>query len=212
LFRPGHPVTVESAGSVLKGSALRKPEALLRSGFERSRVVMMNEAHDGQLRCVRTRQIGLRLLPTAHDLGVRHLAMEALWDRRLVERANTDRRLPGADGYVGQPEMRALIQGALDLGWTLLAYEADIAAAPDADPMSPVVTEWREREQARNLRAALPGGPTLVWCGWGHLSKRSPPGRQTMAQHLQAMTGLEPFSLDQTITIPRRTETDRPVG
>jgi hypothetical protein len=195
--RARHPVAVTAA----RAFELRSPEDLLVSAFEGSRVVMMNEAHDDQRRCVRTREIGCRLLPAAHELGVRHLAMEALWDRRFVERANVERRLPEAQGYLAQPEMRTLIQGVLDLGWTLLAYEADMTAAPHADLMRPEVTAWRELEQARNLHEVLPAEPTLVWCGWGHLSKCSPPGRQTMAQHFRELTGLEPFSLDQTITI-----------
>lgn len=161
----------------------------------------MNEAHDDLRRCIRTRQIGHQLLPTAHELGVRHLAMEALWDRQLVARANAERQLPEAQGYVGQPEMRTLIQLALDLGWTLLAYEADMSAPPVANFMSAEVTAWRELEQARNLKAVMPDGPLLVWCGWGHLSKCSPPDRKTMAQHFVELTGLVPFSLDQTTTI-----------
>jgi hypothetical protein len=134
--------------------------------------------------------------------------MEALWDRALVADANATRVLPNAEGYLGQPEMRDLIQGALDLGWTLLAYEADMSAAPDADLMSSKVTDWRELEQARNLASALPVGPLLVWCGWGHLSKCSPLGRQSMAQHFRDLTSIEPFALDQTVTIPaERTQT-----
>jgi hypothetical protein len=56
----------------------RTPEQLVALGIRRSRVVMMNEAHDGLRRCVRTRRVGQRVLPAAHDAGVRYLAMEAL--------------------------------------------------------------------------------------------------------------------------------------
>jgi hypothetical protein len=58
----------------------RAPEELVQIGFSRSRVVMMNEAHNGWLRCVRTRTLGTRALPVPHAAGVRHLAMEALFD------------------------------------------------------------------------------------------------------------------------------------
>jgi hypothetical protein len=141
---------------------LRTPEELLEVGLGRSRVVMANEAHNGMLRCVRTREVGRRLLPVAHRLGVRHLAMEALWDRELTARANRERTLPESDGYLGQPEMRRFVQDALDLGLTLVPYEAELDGAPDTDPMSAEMTSWREREQARNLAAALPEGPLLV--------------------------------------------------
>jgi hypothetical protein len=103
----------------------RTPEDLVRLGFERSRLVLMNEAHNGLLRCVRTREIGRRILPVAHAAGVRHLAAEALVPP-FVEQANAMRVLSSqAAGYLAQPEMRAFLQAALDLGWTLLHYEAD---------------------------------------------------------------------------------------
>jgi hypothetical protein len=59
-------------------AAWRTPQELVEEGFRRSRVVMLNEAHDGLTRCVRTRQLGRQILPSAHAMGVRHLAMEAL--------------------------------------------------------------------------------------------------------------------------------------
>lgn len=92
----------------------RLPEELLEIGLGRSRVVMVNEAHDRLLRCRRTREVGRRLLPVADRLGVRHLAMEALWNsdlRRLTAEANATRRLPAdpRGGYLAQPDMRALV-------------------------------------------------------------------------------------------------------
>jgi len=44
----------------------RSPEELVEIGFARSRLVMVNEAHNGWLRCVRNRRIGTRVLPMAH--------------------------------------------------------------------------------------------------------------------------------------------------
>lgn len=97
------------------------PAELVEIGFGRHRVVVMNEAHNGFLRCPRTRVVGRQILPTAHRMGVRHLAMEAL-DPWIVDYANRNRQQPQIRaGYLGQPEMRALIQAALDLGWTLIA-------------------------------------------------------------------------------------------
>ncbi len=87
----------------------RTPEAIVEVGFRRSRVVMMNEAHDGDLRCIRTRLIGQRVLVPAHHAGVRYLAMEAL-RKAISEEANRTRRLTpchlmrnswcGADGDI----------------------------------------------------------------------------------------------------------------
>ena len=58
--------------------------------------------------------------------------------------------------------MRRLIGTALDLGWTLWAYEAVIEITPDTDQAhlrSMEFTNWREREQAANLCRLLDGGP-----------------------------------------------------
>jgi hypothetical protein len=160
----------------------RTVEELIEIGFQRSRVVMMNECHDAWFRCIRTRRIGQRILPAAHQLGVRHLAMEALYPS-AVEEANKSRRLPpDAWGYLAQPEMRTFIQSALDLGWTLIAYEADSAQEP-AGLNEREKNNWREEQQASNLIEALARLPEearlLVWCGNNHHSNTSGPGRNS---------------------------------
>jgi len=177
---------------------LRTPEELLAIGFSRSRVVMMNEAHHGMKRCVRTREIGLRLLPVAHAAGVRHLAMEAL-PQGFDARPSWTRALPrGEGGYVAQPEMRRLVERAEELGWTLLPYETR---------RHPIERNDREEDQARNLVDALATLPTnaplLVWCGWGHLSKEQLPDSdfRPMAVQFWELSGVEPFSIDQTVTV-----------
>ena len=109
-------------------SVWRSPEALVTIGYQRSTVVMMNEAHSGLQRCIRTREIGRRILPAAHQAGVRHLAMEALWPYHFAEEANRTRCLPTTltEGYLAQPEMRLFMQAALDLGWILIPYEPEL--------------------------------------------------------------------------------------
>jgi hypothetical protein len=154
----------------------RRPEELVEVGFSRARVVMMNEAHSGDERCVRTREIGRRILPTVHGCGARHLAMEAL-NLPFAEEANRARQLPEMPallGYLHQPEMRTLMQAALDLGWTLVPYEADFSLRPSG--LSPRAEHnWREETQARNLVATMKALPVdanlLVWCGWAHHNK-----------------------------------------
>lgn len=157
---------------------LRTPEELLAIGFGRSRVVMMNEAHNGMQRCVRTRVIGRRLLPAAHESGVRHLAMEALYGP-----------------YLAQPDMRRLTDGADELGWTLIPYEVS----------SVMTTNEREEEQARNLAAAfaqLPkDAPLLVWCGNSHLNKEPNDWWRPMGYWFWRISGIEPFAIDQAVTV-----------
>ncbi len=205
----------------------RTPEELVEIGFRRSRVVMMNEAHDGMMRSLRTRKIGRRILLNAHQSGVRYLAMEALYPSSVAEESNHTRRLPEKtdDGYLNQPEMRAFVQAALDLGWTLIAYEADMKQAPNKDPFSLEATNWREEMQAHNLVTALHAIPLdahlLVWCGNGHLEKDLPHSTKIvcagqlvpkpadepdwppipMGHWLKHLSRLDPFTIDQTVTV-----------
>jgi hypothetical protein len=99
---------------------LRTSEELLAIGFSRSRVVMMNEAHHLMKRCVRTREIGRRLLPAAHAAGVRHFAIEALHSHGFT-----------------LPDMQRLVDGAEELGWKVIPYEEGPSVLPpDPEPPS----------------------------------------------------------------------------
>jgi len=120
----------------------------------------------------------------------------------------------GLGGYLGQPEMIELIDAALDLGWTLHAYEADFTSSPAGDgPEDNAAVNWREDQQARNLGAVVAGLPEseriLGWCGNGHLNRRSMTtfheGEMRtwtpMGSMVAAHCGLEPFSIDQDMTV-----------
>jgi hypothetical protein len=45
----------------------RPVEDLIRWGFGHAPVVMANEAHSGLARCVRTREVGVRMIQAAHE-------------------------------------------------------------------------------------------------------------------------------------------------
>jgi hypothetical protein len=181
-------------------------EDMIQWGFTQAPVVMANEAHDGWTRCVRTREIGIRMIQAAHEAGVRRLAMEALpWP--APETPGPIQVIPEIGGYLGQPDMRRLIQTALDLGWSLWAYEADFGGAAPGRGLER--TNWREREQARNLCrvvAAAPDEPLLVWCGNGHASKRAggEGERVPMGWHFRAMSCIDQFVISQTVTVAFR--------
>jgi hypothetical protein len=188
----------------------RSVEELVQWGFAHAPVVMANEAHSGLKRCVRTREVGVRMIRAAHEAGVRRLAMEALpWPGPDVPGPILEIP-PASGGYLGQPDMRRLIASALELGWSLWAYEAVFEATADSDPakfQTMEFTNWREREQAANLcrlTAAAPGEPAeplLVWCGNGHASKNQISDWIPMGWHYRTMSGTEPFVIDQTVTV-----------
>jgi hypothetical protein len=190
----------------------RPVEDIVRWGFAQAPVVMANEFHSGLARSVRTRVIGARMIRAAHEVGVRRLAMEALhWLAKDVPGPITT--LPDDEGgYLAQPEMRAMIGTALDLGWTLWAYEAEIHITPETDRAwlrSMEFTNWRERQQAANLGRLIesaPGEPMLVWCGNSHASKHGPSGCDDdewipMGWNFREMSGMDPFVIDQTVTV-----------
>ena len=165
---------------------------------------MVNEAHDDLRRCIRTRRIGARMIEPAHLAGVRHLAMEALTPD-FAAAANRDRRLGSGDGYLAHPDLRELMTAALELGWSLIPYEAD---APPGDPHLLATRNQRQAQQAHNLASAfgrLPGAKLMVWCGWSHHCKRSfrlPDGKlELMGSRFQRAARVTPFCIDQCLTV-----------
>jgi hypothetical protein len=180
-------------------------EDLTSYAFTHASVVMANEAHHGMTRCIRTREVGARMIRAAHDVGVRRLAMEAL-PRLLTQPLGPITEIPSAQGgYLSQPDMRRLIATALELGWSLWAYEAIIDPGQDRTQLQSLeVTNWREREQARNLCevvAAVPDESLLVWCGNSHAMKTASGEWIPMGQHFAAMSGVNSFVIDQTVTV-----------
>ncbi|HEX6349734.1 MAG TPA: hypothetical protein VF160_10140 [Candidatus Dormibacteraeota bacterium] len=176
-------------------------EELVLVGYQRSRVVMMNEAHDGHRRCIRTRTVGRRILPVAHHWGARLLLMEAL--------GPPGGTAPGQESpYLAQPEMAMFLDAARQLGFTLAGYEAEIDRAPAEllrDTHALPFTNWRERRQAENLlmllHQAQPTDGALVWCGNSHLRKAPRGEWAPMAYWFQQLGGPEPFVIDQAVTV-----------
>lgn len=190
----------------------RAPEELVQIGFRRSRVLMMNEAHDGPRRCIRTREVGISIIPAAHAAGARYLAMEALTPD-FATIANRDRKLPSHKpaygAYLDQPEMREFMQSALSRGWELIAYEADpLAPTTVADPLAQL--NWREEQQGRKLTEAVKvlrqDARVLVWCGWSHLSQSAAGGFRPMGLQFAQMSGIRSFAIDQTASVATSTQ------
>jgi hypothetical protein len=153
------------------------------------------------------------MLPVAHEAGVRHLAMEALYPP-FAEEANQSREVPAQRlGYLGQDDMRALIADALRLGWDLVAYECDFSRRT-GDQRDIEFANWRDVEEARNLACFLEAQALetklLVWCGHSHQRKtpQEYPGQRgttwvRLGQRLGEL-GIEPFVIDQSVTVEYR--------
>src|SRR5215469_472982 len=180
-------------------------EDLVRWGFARTSVVMASEAHNGMTRCIRTREVGARMIRAAHEVGVRRLAMEALPPPADGAPGPMTAIPEMDDGYLAQPDMVRMIETALDLGWSLWAYEAIIDPGFDRTQLlSTEFRNWREREQASNLCGvlnAVGGEPLLVWCGNGHATKTAAGEWIPMGQHFAALSGGDFFVIDQKVTV-----------
>jgi hypothetical protein len=81
----------------------RPVEDLVRWGFAHAPVVMANEAHDGLARCVRTREVGARMIEAAHEAGVRRLASlsDVLAAHGGTAGILRDQAPPPLDGWAG---------------------------------------------------------------------------------------------------------------
>lgn len=153
------------------------------------RVVMVNEAHHD----AHTRLLTLELLPRLRAIGYTHLAIEALAENG----ADLRRRGYPTDGsgseYLREPVYGEIVREALRLGYVLVPYDPI-----DGD------AGGRESGQARTLYdkvlAGHPDAKLLVHAGYAHIDKA--PGRLgkvvPMAARLQALTGMDILSIDQT--------------
>lgn len=180
-------------------------EELVAVGLGVSPIVMANEGHNGLSRCARTRLIGLRMVRAAHDVGCRALAMEALPNYGAGPSVYASR--PEPFGYLAQPEMIDLVDGALALGWTLIGYEASFDQEPEwvrANRLTIDATNWREGQQADNLAAAFAqrnGAPLLVWVGNSHHLKERLDDWTPMGHLLTTTHDLHPYCIDQLATV-----------
>ncbi len=174
------------------------PEELVREGYGRSRVVMLNEAHSGERRCVRTRRIGRRVLPTARRAGAQLMAVEMLGPPDA----------PRHGGVLDQPDLVELLRTAEDLGLRVSGYDVDDGTMPiklRTQVKKPAFTNWRDSKQAGNLAGLLaelpPDAGMLVWCGNLHHSKVRFMMYQPMGWQFAVKSGVDPFVIDQTVTV-----------
>lgn len=152
------------------------------------RIVLINEAHHD----AHTRQLVLALLPRLRALGFDHFAAEALGEKdpELVHRGYP---VPASGSeYLREPLYGEIIRTAIQLGFVITPYDSD-----EQDPKD------REKAQAENLYQRVfvgnPGARLFVLAGFAHIDKAK--GRlgkaMPMAMHLEALTGIEPLSIDQ---------------
>jgi hypothetical protein len=157
------------------------------------RIIIINEAHH----VPRHRVFTASLLPALAAQGYHYLAVEGLdgADSLLTRRGYPTQ----ASGYyVSEPCYGNMLRTALKAGMQVRPYDYGY---PEDDPANRLRN--RELGQVRNIRrilAADPQAKIIIHCGFGHLSEQaSPEGDKWMAAYLKEQTGIDPFTLDQTV-------------
>jgi hypothetical protein len=172
-----------------------KPTNALRALAEiadKIQVIMINEAHH----VAQHRAFTIDLLKVLHRKGFTYFAAETLSeeDTKLNERGYP---IKHSGYYTNEPVYGDLIRTALKLGYKVIPYEPQYQNA-----------EQRERDQARNLVERIlkvnPNAKILVHAGYSHINESGLlAGAPTMAQRFKEMTGIDPFTIDQTVMSER---------
>jgi len=109
------------------------------------------------------------------------------------------------NGYYNRdPVFGDFIRRALAAGYTPVAYETDFPEGLEGDAFD----AYREQKQAQNIvdrvLAKDPKARILVHVGYGHLRTDDGDGKglTPMAEWLKVKTGIDPFSIDQTQSLP----------
>lgn len=154
------------------------------------RAVFVNEAHH----VPQHRALTLALLEPLYALGFRYLALETLGvvspDTLLNDRGYP---LQGSGFYSKEPLFGEVIRQALELGYTVVPYEASGERTQDG----------RETGQARNLKEWIfdrdPGGRVLLHAGYAHIDESGLiAGAVPMAARFRELTGIDPLTVGQT--------------
>ncbi|GAB2543819.1 hypothetical protein [Rhodanobacter koreensis] len=156
------------------------------------RAVFFNEAHNIPL----TRTLTVQLLGKLRAEGFNYFAAETLYqtDTKLQSRG-----YPTKDSgfYTQEPICAEMVRTALKLGFKVIGYEALSNATGDA----------REAEQARNIYQQVfkkdPSARLVLDAGYAHIQTSGTfLGGSSMAEHLHKLSGIVPFTVEQTMFYP----------
>lgn len=148
----------------------------------REQVIMFNQAHYKPEHAF----FVASLLKDLRSSGFTYLAMEGINDADTL----SERGYPNLDDgfYLKDPVMGNLIRNAIALGYKLVDYEAYDAK--------------REFGQAKNLYEKTiskdPKAKVIVLAGYAHIYEKPLNGTKWMAAYFKNLSGINPFTIDQT--------------
>lgn len=190
---PWKGATKETA-SLLKDYTPKTALQTLSTVADEAQVIMINEAHH----VPEHRAFTLRLLYVLREKGFTHFAAETI----LETDAGLETRgypVTTTGTYTSEPVYGDLIRTALRLGYRVVPYES----RPNGDP-----TYDRERGQATHLAERIlkkdPKAKILVHAGFSHINESGLlAGNPPMAAQFREITGIDPFTVDQTLMTAR---------
>lgn len=194
----------DSSATLPRGYVARDAAGYLARVADTARVIMINERHHAD----EDRLLTLQLLPILYAKGFRYFAAEALGrDSALARRGYPVLGLSGSL-YLGEPVLAAVVREALRLGYRVVSYECEPgqdAARDSLDARS--AQARRDSVQAANLVARIfhddPEAKVLVHAGYAHVQERETASWHPMACAFRRMTGIDPFTVDQTVLSER---------
>ncbi|WP_454047288.1 hypothetical protein [Chryseobacterium sp. Marseille-Q8038] len=146
-------------------------------------IVIINEAHHNASH----RNFASSLLQGLYDRGYRYLGIETLANDSL----NSKKFATLSSGYYSkEPEFGNFIYNALKIGFTLFPYEAE---------GNNKEREIGEAQNIFNFMQKNKDGKYLIYCGYQHAYEGIHKSwEKTMAGRLSDLTGINPFTIDQT--------------
>ncbi|WP_449428109.1 hypothetical protein [Rhodanobacter umsongensis] len=163
------------------------------------RAVFFNEAHNIPL----TRTLTVQLLGKLRAEGFNYFAAETLYQTDIARLQSRGYPTKDSGFYTQEPICAEMVRTALKLGFKVVAYEALSDATGDA----------REAEQARNLYQQVfkkdPSARLVLDAGYAHIQTSGVfLGGSSMAEHLHKLSGIVPFTVEQTMFYPHPSASD----
>lgn len=158
---------------------------------KKTQVVIINEAHHNSYHRVFTKS----LLQQLYDNGYTNLGLEALGTGAYLDNGLQQRKYPILETgfYTKDPQFGDMIRTALEIGYTLFAYE----------DMGKGNGKPREIAQAKNIQKVIdskPGEKFLIHCGFDHaLEGVHRSWEKAMAGRLTEYTGINPLTINQVL-------------
>jgi hypothetical protein len=182
----------------------------ITSAADTHQVIMINEEHRTPLH----RALTLRLLPALYAKGFRYFAVETVntTDTELNGRGYPTQR---TGTYTADPVFGDLIRTALKIGFKIVPYDPDnLDCTPKPDnPMW--CDDERERIQAQNIVDRIlkkdPGAKVLAHVGRDHNAETREEFIGPMAWHFKAISGIDPFTVDQLLSERRNPADEEPI-